>query len=155
MTVSYNLDVSSTSILGFLKLQFRWRGSIWKSVMKASLHSKHSKHSKKWMHLELTVFLTAFAVITTIYRTNHFLSEQQRKFWDEISALFDQTLDYIPLTFMLGFFVTIIVGRWNQIFTNMGWIENTALITATYLRGSDEKSRMMRRNIIRYMVLAQ
>ncbi|PIO73448.1 hypothetical protein TELCIR_04576, partial [Teladorsagia circumcincta] len=44
-------------------------------------------------------------------------------FWDEISALFDQTLDYIPLTFMLGFFVTIIVGRWNQIFSNMGWIE--------------------------------
>ncbi|KAK5977207.1 Bestrophin [Trichostrongylus colubriformis] len=139
MTVSYNLDVSSTSTtLGFLKLQFRWRGSIWKSVMK-----------------ELTLFLTAFAVILTIYRTDHFLTEQQRMFWDEISKLFDERLDYIPLTFMLGFFVSIIVGRWNQIFSNMGWIENTALLVATYLRGSDEKSRMMRRNVIRYMVLTQ
>ncbi|XGW29596.1 hypothetical protein V3C99_008998 [Haemonchus contortus] len=138
MTVSYNLDVSSTSILGFLKLQFRWRGSIWKSVLK-----------------ELTIFLTVFVVITIIYRTNYFLSAEQREFWDEISALFDTKLNYIPLTFMLGFFVTIIVGRWNQIFSNMGWIENTALLTATYLRGNDEKSRMMRRNVIRYMVLAQ
>ncbi|VDO68966.1 unnamed protein product [Haemonchus placei] len=163
-----------------------------------------------WIHLEeLTIFLTVFVVITIIYRTNYFLSAEQREFWNEISALFDTKLnyipltfmlgffvtiivgrwnqifsnmgwieklldelrnvlywlpvtwlfdtklDYIPLTFMLGFFVTIIVGRWNQIFSNMGWIENTALLTATYLRGNDEKSRMMRRNVIRYMVLAQ
>ncbi|WKY04713.1 hypothetical protein Q1695_005598 [Nippostrongylus brasiliensis] len=138
MTVSYNLDVSSTSIVAFLKLQFRWRGSVWKSVLK-----------------ELTMFLSAFVVITTIYRTNHFLSEDQRRFWDDFSALFDQKLDYIPLTFMLGFFVTIIVGRWKEIFNNIGWIDSTALLTATYLRGNDEKSRLTRRNIIRYMVLAQ
>ncbi|VDM60941.1 unnamed protein product [Angiostrongylus costaricensis] len=132
MTVSYNLDVSSTSIIAFLRLQFRWRGSIWKSVLKV-----------------------AFAIVTTIYRTNHFLSDEQRKVWDNFSALFDQKLDYIPLTFMLGFFVTIIVGRWNDIFNNMGWVDSTALLTATYLRGNDEKSRMTRRNVIRYMVLTQ
>ncbi|KAJ1345479.1 Bestrophin 15 [Parelaphostrongylus tenuis] len=85
MTVSYNLDVSSTSIIAFFRLQLRWRGSIWKSVLK-----------------ELTIFSSAFAIITTIYRTNHFLSEEQRKVWDNFSALFDQKLDYIPLTFMLG-----------------------------------------------------
>ena len=32
MTVSYNLDVSSVSAFSFIKLLFRWRGSIWKSV---------------------------------------------------------------------------------------------------------------------------
>ncbi|KAE9421810.1 hypothetical protein Angca_003073, partial [Angiostrongylus cantonensis] len=138
MTVSYNLDMSSTSIIAFLRLQFRWRGSVWKSVLK-----------------ELTVFSSAFAIVTTIYRTNHFLSDEQRKVWDNFSALFDQKLDYIPLTFMLGFFVTIIVGRWNDIFNNMGWVDSTALLTATYLRGGDEKSRMARRNVIRYMVLTQ
>ncbi|CAD6191947.1 unnamed protein product [Caenorhabditis auriculariae] len=138
MTVSYNLDVSSTSIIAFLKLQLRWRGSIWKSVMK-----------------ELVIFTTLFAFVTTVYRTNYFLSEEQRKFWDNFSALFDQKLDYIPLTFMLGFFVTIIVGRWNDIFNNIGWVDNTALLLATYIRGSDEKSRLLRRNILRYMVLTQ
>ena len=43
--------------------------------------------------------------------------------WDNITALFDQKLDYIPLTFMLGFYVTIIVGRWSDIFINVGWID--------------------------------
>ncbi|VDK55254.1 unnamed protein product [Cylicostephanus goldi] len=56
---------------------------------------------------------------------------------------------------MLGFFVTIIVGRWNEYFNNVGWVDNTALVMSTYLRGNDEKSRMMRRNVIRYMVLTQ
>ncbi|RCN53381.1 bestrophin-1 domain protein [Ancylostoma caninum] len=56
---------------------------------------------------------------------------------------------------MLGFFVTIIVGRWNQYFNNIGWVDNAALVIATYLRGNDEKSRMMRRNVLRYMVLTQ
>ncbi|KAJ1345480.1 hypothetical protein KIN20_000026 [Parelaphostrongylus tenuis] len=37
----------------------------------------------------------------------------------------------------------------------MGWVDSTALLTATYLRGSDEKSRITRRNVIRYMVLTQ
>ncbi|EGT40021.1 hypothetical protein CAEBREN_32081 [Caenorhabditis brenneri] len=138
MTVSYNLDVSSTSLIAFLKLQLRWRGSVWKSVMR-----------------ELFIFSFFFAVVTSIYRTNYFLSEEQRVFWDNFAALFDQKLDYIPLTFMLGFFVTIIVGRWNDIFLNIGWVDNTALLIATYIRGSDEKSRILRRTALRYMVLTQ
>ncbi|KAF1759734.1 hypothetical protein GCK72_016201 [Caenorhabditis remanei] len=138
MTVSYNLDVSSTSLVAFLKLQLRWRGSVWKSVMR-----------------ELFIFSILFATVTSIYRTNYFLSEEQRVFWDNFSALFDQKLDYIPLTFMLGFFVTIIVGRWNDIFLNIGWVDNTALLIATYIRGSDEKSRILRRTTLRYMVLTQ
>ncbi|CAL2042117.1 unnamed protein product [Caenorhabditis brenneri] len=138
MTVSYNLDVSSTSLVAFLKLQLRWRGSVWKSVMR-----------------ELFIFSFFFAVVTSIYRTNYFLSEEQRVFWDNFAALFDQKLDYIPLTFMLGFFVTIIVGRWNDIFLNIGWVDNTALLIATYIRGSDEKRRILRRTALRYMVLTQ
>ena len=37
-----------------------------------------------------------------------------------MTALVDEKLDYIPLTFMLGFFVTIVVGRWGEIFNNIG-----------------------------------
>lgn len=32
-------------------------------------------------------------------------------------------LSYIPLTFMLAFFVNAIADRWRQMFNNMGWIE--------------------------------
>ncbi|KAH7717916.1 Protein BEST-8 [Aphelenchoides avenae] len=33
MTVSYHCEVSSISSWSFFKLIFRWRGSIWKSVL--------------------------------------------------------------------------------------------------------------------------
>ncbi|CAJ0931320.1 unnamed protein product, partial [Mesorhabditis belari] len=138
MTVSYNLDVVETSFIGFLKLQLRWRGSIWKSVMR-----------------ELILFSAAFAFITLVYRSNYVITPETRMIWDNFAALFDMKLDYIPLTFMLGFFVTIIVGRWNEIFNNIGWIDNAALVMSTYLRGSDQPSRMLRRNVVKYMVLTQ
>lgn len=37
--------------------------------------------------------------------------------------MFETQLNYIPLTFMLGFFVNVIIDRWKQIINNMGWIE--------------------------------
>lgn len=40
MTVNYNLDVSSASIFSFLRLQLRWKGSIWKYLLKVCLISK-------------------------------------------------------------------------------------------------------------------
>ncbi|CAI5449276.1 unnamed protein product [Caenorhabditis angaria] len=138
MTVSYNLDVSSASIFSFLRLQLRWNGSIWKYLLK-----------------ELIFFVSAFFVVSFIYRSELFIAPETRKIWDNFAALFDQTMEFIPLTFMLGFFVTIIVRRWNDIFANLGWVDNTALTVANYIRGTDERTRMIRRNVIRYMVLTQ
>ncbi|CAI2351150.1 unnamed protein product [Caenorhabditis sp. 36 PRJEB53466] len=138
MTVSYNLDVSSASIISFLRLQLRWKGSIWKYLLK-----------------ELFIFVFAFVFISSIYRSNLIIGENTRKIWDNFAALFDQTMEFIPLTFMLGFFVTIIVRRWNDIFANLGWVDNTAITVANYIRGTDDRTRMLRRNVIRYMVLTQ
>ncbi|EJW74974.1 hypothetical protein WUBG_14116, partial [Wuchereria bancrofti] len=67
----------------------------------------------------------------------------------------DEKLDYIPLNFMLGFFVTIVVSRWVNFFVNIGYIDNIALMVAAYIKGSDDGTRMLRRNIIRYCVLSQ
>ncbi|ULT96911.1 hypothetical protein L3Y34_005026 [Caenorhabditis briggsae] len=138
MTVSYNLDVSSASIFSFLRLQLRWKGSIWKYLLK-----------------ELFFFILAFGVVSGVYRSNLIIGENTRKIWDNFAALFDQTMEFIPLTFMLGFFVTIIVRRWNDIFANLGWVDNTAITIANYIRGTDDRTRMIRRNVIRYMVLTQ
>ncbi|MFH4979309.1 hypothetical protein AB6A40_006018 [Gnathostoma spinigerum] len=139
MTVSYNVDViKTTRLLGFLKLECRWRGSVWKQTL-----------------FELLVFTVAYVIIGFIYRTDLLLNNEQKEFFVKFAKLFDQRMNYVPLTFMLGFFVNIIVGRWNDIFKNMGWIDNTALYVATYVRGADEQMRIVRRNIIRYLVLTQ
>uniref|UniRef100_A0A1I7UNA6 Bestrophin homolog n=1 Tax=Caenorhabditis tropicalis TaxID=1561998 RepID=A0A1I7UNA6_9PELO len=101
------------------------------------------------------MFIIAFGSVSLIYRSNLIIGAKTRKIWDNFAALFDQMMEFIPLTFMLGFFVTIIVRRWNDIFANLGWVDNTAITVSNYIRGTDEQTRMIRRNVIRYMVLTQ
>ncbi len=31
--------------------------------------------------------------------------------------------DFIPITFMLGFYVSAVFARWGEIFNNLGWID--------------------------------
>ncbi|KAK5979053.1 Bestrophin [Trichostrongylus colubriformis] len=136
MTVSYNLDVSSVSACSFIHLLFRWRGSIWKSVM-----------------YELLLWIICYYFVFTTYRVA--MTTDQKRIFEKIAAHCDKKLDYIPLTFMLGFFVTIIVDRWKNIFNNMGWIENVALTIATLFRGDTKEIILARRTVIRYLVLSQ
>lgn len=51
MTVTYTLDVSSSTFLGLHKLLLRWRGSIWKSI---------------WP--ELLCWLSVYFTISAFYR---------------------------------------------------------------------------------------
>uniref|UniRef100_A0A7I4YN08 Bestrophin homolog n=1 Tax=Haemonchus contortus TaxID=6289 RepID=A0A7I4YN08_HAECO len=136
MTISYNLDVSSVTTFSFLRLLFRWRGSIWKSV----IH-------------ELFLWIMCYYAVFFTYR--YAMNTDQMRTFEKIAAHCDKKLDYIPLTFMLGFFVTIIVDRWRNIFNNMGWIENAALTIATLFRGDTKEIILARRTIVRYLVLSQ
>lgn len=136
MTVQYNLDVSTSRPWTLFRLLLRWRGSIWKSVI-----------------LELFVWLVLFGIISVVYRTA--LDDKQASTFEQFVHYCDEKLDYIPLNFMLGFFVTSVLSRWINFFVNIGYIDNIALMVAAYVRGSDEKTRMLRRNIIRYCVLSQ
>ncbi|VDM29312.1 unnamed protein product [Toxocara canis] len=82
--------------------------------------------------------------------------------FEEVSRYLDQELSFIPLTFILGFYVSTIVQRWTIIFTNMGYIESAqetvfseALLIGNYVQGDDEETKMQRRAMVRYMCLSQ
>uniref|UniRef100_A0A914PEJ3 Bestrophin homolog n=1 Tax=Panagrolaimus davidi TaxID=227884 RepID=A0A914PEJ3_9BILA len=64
-------------------------------------------------------------------------------------------MEYIPLTFLLGFFVTIVVDRWKNIFANIGFVDNVAFYIANYVIGNDDETRIAKRNIVRYLCLTQ
>ncbi|VDK72134.1 unnamed protein product, partial [Onchocerca ochengi] len=68
---------------------------------------------------------------------------------------FDTRLEYIPITFILGFFVDTILSRWSNIFINMGYIESYALFIANYIRGESENAKQLRRTMVRYLCLTQ
>uniref|UniRef100_A0AC35FE08 Bestrophin homolog n=1 Tax=Panagrolaimus sp. PS1159 TaxID=55785 RepID=A0AC35FE08_9BILA len=136
MTVTYSLDVSSSTFCGIHKLLFRWKGSIWKSI---------------WP--ELLLWLCCYAALSILYRFA--LSKTQQIQFEDLCVFFYTYGDYIPLTFLLGFYVNAVFGRWSEIFNNLGWIDSPALLISTYVKGDDETARKIRRNIIRYMVLTQ
>ena len=136
MTVTYSLDVASSTFCGIHKLLFRWKGSIWKSI---------------WP--ELLLWLTAYAGLSFLYR--FVLSKEHQRLFEDLAVFFYTYGDYIPLTFMLGFYVTAVFGRWNSIFDNLGWIDSSGLLLTVYIRGHDEVARKIRRTIMRYLVLVQ
>lgn len=59
----------------------------------------------------------------------------------------------IPLSFILGFYVTAVMGRWWEQFNSLPWPSRLALMLTSHIRGQDERSRLIRRTIVRYMCL--
>lgn len=137
MTISYTLDVSQTNIQSFVKLLCRWRGSVWKAVCG-----------------QLLIWTIAFLLISCVYR--YMLNPDQQNWFESLVKYLDSKLDSnIPLTFMLGFFVSFVVGRWGSILNGIGWIDDASILFASYIRGGEESTRVLRRNLVRYMVLCQ
>uniref|UniRef100_A0A914US75 Bestrophin homolog n=1 Tax=Plectus sambesii TaxID=2011161 RepID=A0A914US75_9BILA len=136
MTITYTLDVSKSRFSSFGKLLLRWRGSLWKSVYR-----------------ELFFWLAMYSMLSCSYRL--LLNDEQKIVFENISEFCYKYTDFIPLTFILGFFVSLVVNRWWDMFNNIGWIDNIALYIAAYIEGVEDDVRMTRRNIIRYLVLVQ
>ena len=60
----------------------------------------------------------------------------------------------IPMTFVLGFYVSLIVKRWWDQYNLLPWPDSLAIFIVGLLQGVDERGRLMRRNIMRYVLLA-
>ncbi|GMS97214.1 hypothetical protein PENTCL1PPCAC_19389, partial [Pristionchus entomophagus] len=136
MTVTYSLDVSNCSSFSLYRLLFRWKGSIWKYVI-----------------FDLAIWCSLYFLISVSYRC--WMNTSQREIFEDICVYFNSYSEYIPITFMLGFYVSTVYTRWWDIFGNIGWIDSPALLIASCIIGSDESNRVMRRNLIRYLVLTQ
>uniref|UniRef100_A0A0N4ZHU6 Bestrophin homolog n=1 Tax=Parastrongyloides trichosuri TaxID=131310 RepID=A0A0N4ZHU6_PARTI len=136
MTVGYAGDVASSNRIGMLKILFKWRGSIWKSVI-----------------VELFVFMLTYAAVAIVIRK--LLSEDQLTKFIEIRSQLIECLSRIPLVFLLGFFVTVVFNRWVDIFKRIGFIDNIALCLACYIPDNSLETVQRKRNLIRYCVLSQ
>lgn len=125
MTISY----SDT----FGKLLLRWRGSLWAAI---------------W--LDLLVFLGLYFSISVVYRCA--LNEEQQETFAHLVTYFENATSYIPLTFLLGFFVFAVVARWWDQFNYISWPDKVMIYVTTYITG--DENRMVRRTIARWLNLA-
>lgn len=60
----------------------------------------------------------------------------------------------IPVSFVLGFFVSLVVNRWWGTYQSLPWPDTTAILVATHIRGQDAEAKNVRANILRYVNLA-
>uniref|UniRef100_A0A1Q3G0C8 Bestrophin homolog n=1 Tax=Culex tarsalis TaxID=7177 RepID=A0A1Q3G0C8_CULTA len=135
MTVTYTAEVATCRGFGcFLKLLLRWRGSIYKLV---------------W--LDLSCFLLLYYVLNITYRLA--LNEDQKKVFEDIVRYCATYSNLIPLSFVLGFYVTIVMTRWWNQYTSIPWPDPIAVFVSANIHGQDERGRVMRRTIMRYVCL--
>ncbi|XP_075972946.1 bestrophin homolog 22-like isoform X5 [Anticarsia gemmatalis] len=59
----------------------------------------------------------------------------------------------IPLSFVLGFYVTVVMNRWWNQYTTIPWPDSIAVFVSATIHGQDERGRLMRRTIVRYVCL--
>ncbi|GFW61506.1 bestrophin-3 [Trichonephila clavipes] len=135
MTITYQKNVSNTSFMGFAKLLFKWKGSIYKLVFK-----------------ELLMYGSAFALISICYR--FYMTDEQKRQFEKVAMYCNQTAGLMPMSFVLGFYVTFVVTRWWNQFLNLPWPDRAAHTVLMYMHGSDERGRILRRTLVRYINLA-
>lgn len=136
MTVSYAKHVHTVTCGGFLHLFRLWKGSLIKGIWK-----------------DLLLYIGLFSAITIFYR--HYLLENQHlKEPFEILCVYCRRFSHlIPLSFLLGFYVSLVVTRWWSQFTTLAWPDTLAMSLRHYLPG-DGEARDVRRTVVRWALVS-
>ncbi|XP_050452328.1 bestrophin-4-like [Cataglyphis hispanica] len=135
MTVSYQYEVASSTSGGFTRLLFMWRGSLYKLIYR-----------------ELLLYLLLFGALSALYR--HVFNATQKREFEQVVIYCDTLIKLIPLSFVLGFYVSYVAQRWWKQYKAIPWPDKVMHLVALYISGNDEYSRMLRRALMRYLNLS-
>ncbi|XP_037818017.1 bestrophin-4-like [Lucilia sericata] len=136
MTVSYTAEVAHSTWFGcFPKLLLRWRASIYKLI---------------WV--DVLTYIGIYYAINGTYR--FLLNADQKKTFEVFVKYCNTSSALIPLMFVLGFYVSIVIKRWWEQYMTLPWPDSTAVYVSSLIRGQDENGRKMRRTIMRYVCLS-
>ncbi|XP_076975712.1 bestrophin-2a [Tamandua tetradactyla] len=135
MTVTYTARVANARFGGFSQLLLLWRGSIYKLLWR-----------------ELLCFLGLYLALSAAYR--FVLSEEQKRYFEKLVIYCDQYASLIPVSFVLGFYVTLVVHRWWNQYLSMPLPDALMCVVAGTVHGRDERGRLYRRTLMRYVGLS-
>ncbi|XP_074554228.1 bestrophin-2a-like [Halichoeres trimaculatus] len=135
MTVTYTARVANARFCGFSKLLLAWKGSIYKVLYK-----------------EFLAFFAMYTAISITYRC--FLYEDQKRYFEKLAIYCNHYASLIPMSFVLGFYVTLVVNRWWSQYTSIPLPDRLMCVLSGGLQGSDERGRLLRRTMMRYASLS-
>jgi bestrophin, other len=83
-----------------------------------------------------------------------FMTAQQRENFKEVVNQFKEFEKILPLSFVLGFFVSNVMTRWWDQYQSIPWPYSIAVYVSSTIKGYDEVGRCIRRTIMRYVCLS-
>jgi len=117
----------------------RWRSSLWKLLWR-----------------ELLVYTLCFLLISMAYRYS--FTEEQQMQMEKLVRWSRMHVSGLPITFLLGFYVSLVVKRWWEQYCKLPWPDTIAIFLKGLIVGPTgderEKARIVRRTVIRYCLLA-
>uniref|UniRef100_A0A8C5KBP3 Bestrophin n=1 Tax=Jaculus jaculus TaxID=51337 RepID=A0A8C5KBP3_JACJA len=131
MTITYTSQVANARLGSFSCLLLCWRGSIY-----------------KLLYGEFLIFLLCYYSIRFVYRLA--LTEEQQLLFEKLALYCDSYIQLIPISFVLGFYVTLIVTRWWSQYENVPWPDRLMSQVSGFVEGQDEQGRLLRRTLMRY-----
>ncbi|XP_048377936.2 bestrophin-2 isoform X1 [Stegostoma tigrinum] len=135
MTITYTARVANVRFCSFSKLLVLWKGSIYKLLYK-----------------EFLVFSFMYAVLSVAYR--FVLIEEQKRYFEKLALYCNHYANLIPMAFVLGFYVTLVVNRWWNQYTSIPLPDRLMCVISGNVHGADERGRMLRRTMMRYASLS-
>ncbi|XP_029909460.1 bestrophin-2 [Myripristis murdjan] len=135
MTITYSRRVADAGLGTFSHLLLRWKGSIY-----------------KLLYRELIIFTVLYCFFSIVYR--FVLNHDQKRLFEKLSLYCDRYAELIPVSFVLGFYVTLVVSRWWGQFESVPWPDRLAALVGGHVRGADETARLTRRTLMRYANLS-
>ncbi|CAI2733893.1 unnamed protein product [Schistosoma spindalis] len=151
MTVSYGSLIATVKYGSFFRLLFRWRGSLYKLVWPG-----------------LLVYCFFYAVVAIAYHSIPDKPEYRnaRLLFVQICYIAGRVTNAVPLSFVLAFYVNLVVSRWLQQFLCLPTPDAICVLLSAYLgenpnlndhkkaEDGEERALIFRRTISRYVNLA-
>jgi len=135
-TVKPKRTTFSEILLGESRVMCRWRSSLWKILWK-----------------ELLAYTLAFLLVSLIYRVA--LTEVLQIQAEMLMRWCGKMYTGLPLTFLLGFYVSLVVKRWWEQYCFLPWPDSIAFfLRGLVVGGEEDHNRMVRRTVIRYCLLS-
>uniref|UniRef100_A0A915ISC2 Bestrophin homolog n=1 Tax=Romanomermis culicivorax TaxID=13658 RepID=A0A915ISC2_ROMCU len=117
----------------FMRVLFRWKGSLWKGVVK-----------------QFVVWLTCYYAIRLFL--HYGINDKQGL--HSMIKMFDGFTNRIPLQFLLGFYVVQTVTRWWAQVQAMPWPDDLMSNINAMFYENDDETKQKRRTIGRYIILS-
>lgn len=86
----------------------------------------------------------------------HFLRQYAgfSRTFEKVARYCEANNSLIPVAFVLGFYVSLVITRWWNQLIHIPWPDCMALFVTANVQGHDDRGRLLRRTIVRYLCLA-